>query len=206
MYSKGTLPHCTDLSFAVLLQFVTHVFLWNNLRELKLLQLFYVFYNAILSDVAYVTTDIVQSSFQYEKKGLKHTWHNPLRSPRMFQKTSLVSKTPPTTEILHQVKCILKIIPSPPSPESLATLPPFSPIDQISSQWESQKNRFALIYFGKIQFLPPCIWNLPFMSTASVFTDLHTANILQQKLLYWFLGVPYHAGTVCTLCTGLYTK
>ncbi len=59
-------------------------------------------------------------------------------------------------------------------PESVATLPPFSPIegqkwsDQISSQWESQKNRFALTYFGKIQFLPPCIWNLPFMSTASV--------------------------------------
>ncbi len=58
----------------------------------------------------------------------------------------------------------------PPGPESVATLPPFSPIegqkwfDQISSQWESQKNRFALIYFGKIQFLPPCIWNLPFMS------------------------------------------
>ncbi len=46
-------------------------------------------------------------------------------------------------------------------PESVATLPPFSPIegqkwfDQISSQWESQKNRFALIYFGKIQFLSP---------------------------------------------------
>ncbi len=46
--------------------------------------------------------------------------------------------------------------------ESVATLPPFGPIggqkwfDQISSQWESQKNRFALIYFGKIQFLPPC--------------------------------------------------
>jgi len=57
--------------------------------------------------------------------------------------------------------------------ESVATLPPFSPIegqkwfDQISSQWESQKNRFALTYFGKIQFLPPCIWNIPFMSTAS---------------------------------------
>jgi hypothetical protein len=52
----------------------------------------------------------------------------------------------------------------------IATLPPFGPIgghkwfDQISSQWESQENRFALIYFGKIQFLPPCIWNLPFMS------------------------------------------
>ncbi len=57
--------------------------------------------------------------------------------------------------------------------ESVATLPPFSPIegqkwfDQISSQWESQKNRFALTYIGKIQFWPPCIWNLPFMSTAS---------------------------------------
>jgi hypothetical protein len=57
--------------------------------------------------------------------------------------------------------------------ESVATLPPFSPIegqkwfDQISSQWESQNNRFALTFFGKIQFLPPCIWNLPFMSTAS---------------------------------------
>ncbi len=51
-----------------------------------------------------------------------------------------------------------------------ATLSPFGPIeghkwfDQISSQWASQKNRFALIYFCKIQFLPPCIWNLPFMS------------------------------------------
>ncbi len=56
------------------------------------------------------------------------------------------------------------------SAESVATLPPFGPIeghkwfDQISSQWESKKNWFALISFGKIQFLPPCIWNLPFMS------------------------------------------
>jgi hypothetical protein len=54
--------------------------------------------------------------------------------------------------------------------ESIATLPPFGPIegnkwfDQISSQWESQKNRFVFISFGKIQFLPPCIWNLPFVS------------------------------------------
>ncbi len=54
--------------------------------------------------------------------------------------------------------------------ESIAMLPPFGPleehkwIDQISSQWESQKKRFALIFFGKIQFLPPCNWNLPFMS------------------------------------------
>ncbi len=58
--------------------------------------------------------------------------------------------------------------------ESIATLPPFGPIegykwfDQISSQWESQKNRFAFISFGKNQFLPPCFWNRPFMSTASV--------------------------------------
>jgi hypothetical protein len=63
------------------------------------------------------------------------------------------------------------------STESVATLPPFSPIegqkwfDQVTSQWESQKNRFALIYFGKIQFLPTCIWNLPFMSAASVQHD-----------------------------------
>jgi hypothetical protein len=44
--------------------------------------------------------------------------------------------------------------------ESIATLPSFGPIEghklffQISSQWESQKNRFAFISFGKIQFLP----------------------------------------------------
>ncbi len=54
--------------------------------------------------------------------------------------------------------------------ESIATLPPFGPIegqkwfDRISSQSESQMNRLALIYFAKIQFLPPSIWNLPFMS------------------------------------------
>jgi hypothetical protein len=36
---------------------------------------------------------------------------------------------------------------------------------QISSQWETQTNRFALISFGKIQFLPPsCICDFPFMS------------------------------------------
>jgi hypothetical protein len=29
-----------------------------------------------------------------------------------------------------------------------------------------------LTYFGKIQFLPPCIWNLPFMSTASEESEL----------------------------------
>jgi hypothetical protein len=43
---------------------------------------------------------------------------------------------------------------------------PFGFFSQISSQWESRsrKNQFAFISFGKIQFLPPCIWDLPFMS------------------------------------------
>ncbi len=58
------------------------------------------------------------------------------------------------------------------SPESIATLPPFGPIEghivivffQISSQWEFQKNRFAFTSFCKIQFLSPCIWDLPFVS------------------------------------------
>ncbi len=42
--------------------------------------------------------------------------------------------------------------------ESKDTLPPFVPIEghkwffQISNQWESQKNLFAFISFGKIQF------------------------------------------------------
>ncbi len=42
----------------------------------------------------------------------------------------------------------------------IARLPPFGPIeghewfDQISIQWESQKNWFAFVSFGKIQFLP----------------------------------------------------
>ncbi len=71
---------------------------------------------------------------------------------------------------IAQCSLILKILKRQFWPKSIATLPPFGPIeghkwfDQISSQWESQKNRFALIYFGKIQFLPPCIWDLPFMS------------------------------------------
>ncbi len=75
-------------------------------------------------------------------------------------------------------------------PESVATLLPFSPIegqkwfDQISSQWESQKNRFALNYFGKIQFLPPCIWNLPFMSTASGYC-------------LWYVGVLHIFTDIC---------
>jgi hypothetical protein len=34
----------------------------------------------------------------------------------------------------------------------------------VSSQWESQKDRFGSISFGKIQFLPPCICDLLFMS------------------------------------------
>jgi hypothetical protein len=58
-------------------------------------------------------------------------------------------------------------------PESIATLPPFGPIegqkgfDQISSQWECQKNRFAFISFGKSRFKPPTIWDQLFMTTVS---------------------------------------
>ncbi len=66
-----------------------------------------------------------------------------------------------------------KKIPTPHYTESIATLPPFSPIegqkwfDQISSQWESQKNRFAFISFGKSRFKPPAIWDQLFMTTVS---------------------------------------
>jgi len=89
------------------------------------------------------------------------------------------------------------------NPESVATLPPFSPIeeqkwfDQISSQWESQKNRFALIYFGKIRFLPPCIWNIPFVS----YSLCTHSSMIQYKddnrngrsltLLPWHMGPPF---------------
>ena len=44
---------------------------------------------------------------------------------------------------------------------SIATLPPFGSkaghkwLFQVSSQWESQKNQFAFISFGKIQFYLP---------------------------------------------------
>ncbi len=68
--------------------------------------------------------------------------------------------------------------------ESVAKLPPFGPIegqkwfDRISSQWESQKNRFALIYFGKIRFLPPCIWNIPFMSYS--LCSLYSTRVVQE--------------------------
>ncbi len=50
--------------------------------------------------------------------------------------------------------------------EAIATLTLFGPIEEQKwfDQISSQKNRFAFISFGKIQFLPPCIWNLPFMS------------------------------------------
>ncbi len=54
--------------------------------------------------------------------------------------------------------------------ESIVTLSPFGPIEghkwffQISRQEEFQKIRFAFVSFGKIRFLLPCIWDLPFMS------------------------------------------
>ncbi len=56
-----------------------------------------------------------------------------------------------------------------------ATPPPFGPMegqkwfDQISSQWESQKNRLAFISFGKSRFNPPTIWDQLFMTTVSAY-------------------------------------
>jgi len=55
---------------------------------------------------------------------------------------------------------------------------------QISSQWESQKNRFAFISFGKIQFLPPCNWDLPFMSYRMVWSMANRIQILKGILHY----------------------
>ncbi len=81
-------------------------------------------------------------------------------------------------------------------PESVATLPPFGTMegqkwfDQISSQWESQKKRFALIYFGKIQFLPPCIWNLPFMSYSLWYSMFHCT--LKAVILTFFHILRYN--------------
>ncbi len=69
---------------------------------------------------------------------------------------SVVLNPPPTSHHLSYLS------------ELIATLPPFGPIEghkwffQISSQWESQEDQFAFISFGKIQFLPPCIWYLPY--------------------------------------------
>jgi hypothetical protein len=81
--------------------------------------------------------------------------------------------------------------------ESVATLPPFGPIegqkwfDQISSQWESQKNRFTLIYFGKIQFLPP--WNITFMSyrlcALSRFDLGGDGDVEEIKWRWWGRGI-----------------
>ncbi len=86
------------------------------------------------------------------------------------------------------------------SSESIATLPPFGPIEgqkwfvQISSQWESQKNRFAFMSFGKIQFLPPCIWNVPFisyrlgwMTTMNQLEPVFTVHILHWARIFILL-------------------
>ncbi len=68
---------------------------------------------------------------------------------------------------------------------SIATLPPFIEGHKwfflISCQWESQKIQFAYISLGKIQFLPPCIWDLPTM------THLLCPNPLSP---WWFSLAP----------------
>jgi hypothetical protein len=70
--------------------------------------------------------------------------------------------------------------------ESIATIPPFGPteghkwFDQISSQWESQKNRFALIYFGKIFF----------RVLACIFIKLSTSNYCTHKIIEYSQHYP----------------
>ncbi len=59
-------------------------------------------------------------------------------------------------------------------PEAEAALSPFGHrgtwlVFQISSQWETRKNRFAFISFGKVLFWPPCVWYQLFMATGSGF-------------------------------------
>jgi hypothetical protein len=75
--------------------------------------------------------------------------------------------------------------------ESIATLPPFGPMegqkwfDQISSQWESQKNRFAFISFGKSRFKPPTIWDQLFMTTVSGRKAKTSESILVSRFLHY---------------------
>jgi hypothetical protein len=84
-------------------------------------------------------------------------------------------------------------------PESIATLPPFSPIegqkwfDQISSQWESQKNRFAFISFGKSRFKPPTIWDQLFMTTVSELLAINNWTTFTSPLFRWERNFARHS-------------
>ncbi len=75
-------------------------------------------------------------------------------------------------------------------------LPPFGPIeglkwlDQISSQWESQKNRFAFISFGKSQFKPPIIWDQLFTTTVSAWEGAWMAFLAWQHLPSTLQSIP----------------
>jgi hypothetical protein len=80
------------------------------------------------------------------------------------------------------------------SSESLATLPPFGLIvghkwfDHISNQRESQKNRFALIYFGKIQFFLPAFEISRSCRTTSVLFQFTVYGlIILSNMLHSFL-------------------
>ncbi len=77
-----------------------------------------------------------------------------------------------------------------PKPESIATLPLFGPIegqkwfDQISSQWDSQKNCFAFISFGKSRFKPPTIWDQLFLTTVSGKIEEETKSKRSEVCLF----------------------
>ncbi len=77
------------------------------------------------------------------------------------------------------------------SSESIATLLPIEGhkwFVQISNQWESQKNRFTFISFGKVQFLPRCIWDLLFMSYRLRFPANESPRISN---LHWSLSANF---------------
>jgi hypothetical protein len=81
------------------------------------------------------------------------------------------------------------------SPESEATLYPFGPIEgnkwfiQISSQWESQKNRFACFSLGKTQFYLPAFE----ISRSCLTASEHSSQCFQQ---IWQVGKEGKVGKV----------
>jgi hypothetical protein len=61
---------------------------------------------------------------------------------------------------------------------------------QISSQWKSQKNRFVFIVFSKIQFLPPCIWDLSFHVVLPQWSFIRLYSCCNEGLRQDLQGVP----------------
>jgi hypothetical protein len=129
-----------------------------------------LFYLQIAWNLRHRVQEILQRSPLYRKQPNDK---NTIRNAGLRQRTRKLKKT---KQYFLSHRWNASLPPFPPSadavtrassqkslfsfPESTATLPPFGPIEgrksffQISSQWESQKKRFAFIFFRKIQFLP----------------------------------------------------